>query len=734
LRKRLVWLLAGVAAVVTATEGRAQTKLPAAKPPAAPTRSGSTVEGVTVTGESPQAYRSSIDRRSYGVATDLRSTTGSIGDALRNIPSVEVDVQGNVSLRGDATVTIMIDGKPSGQFRGEGKGQALQNLPADQIERVEVITNPSAAFKPDGAAGIINLITKKSRKPGGSGSVRVNVGTGDRHNAGASGSYNSNRITVSADVGLRHDTQKTSSVDERERLNPATGAFISSRQQFQSLNTVDFRNLRTSVDYDPDARTRISGELRYNRLVVDSPSSNSFGEPDNFTPLTAAFTRDGAFRLERSNAEASATYRYKFAPYDHELVVNLSRERTADDRDGRFDTVIRLPVPAATFENIRSRIIQNETQFKADYSRPLPGEAKLKVGYELEVQDNNYNDFGFRGPTAAGAKPDPSLNNRFLYEQTIHAAYVTYEKAVGDLTLLGGLRLEEVLIDTNQLTTATQDSRDEFSAYPTLHLAYKLSDEQQLTASYSHRVQRPQPQDLNPFRIYQGPLSFREGNPRLDPQETHSLEAGYQYRKNGTFYLATLYYRQTYNGAVDVVRDIGGGILLYRRENLGESRAGGLELVANGKLNPKLSYNVSGNLFWNELDTASLGLAGTRSGFSIGGRANLNWTMTDNDFAQVNATMHGRRLTPQGHTKANAMLNLGYRHKFDDRLSAVVTVQDLLGSFKSVSITDTPALRSRQVFTPRFRSVFVGLTYSFGSDGRKPRDPGFEFGGGGTPG
>ena len=169
MRTSLVWLLASACAF-TATDGQAQARppvaeAPAAKPQAAPGKpaaSEATVEGLTVTAESPTAFRSSIDRRSYGVANDLQTTTGSISDALRNIPSVEVDVQGNVSLRGDPNVTILIDGKPSGLFKGEGAAQALQSLPADQIERVEVITNPSAAFSPDGSAGIINLITKKT--------------------------------------------------------------------------------------------------------------------------------------------------------------------------------------------------------------------------------------------------------------------------------------------------------------------------------------------------------------------------------------------------------------------------------------------------------------------------------------------------------------------------------------------------------------------------------------------
>ena len=744
LRSSLVWLLAG-ASIVTATQAYAQAK-PSAEKPAAPAKPaaakpapgkpaapGATVEGLTVTAESPTAFRSSIDRRSYGVASDLQSTTGSIGDALRNIPSVEVDVQGNVSLRGDTNVTIMIDGKPSGQFQGEGRGQALQSLPADQIERVEVVTNPSAAFKPDGAAGIINLITKKTRKPGGSGSLRTNVGSSGHRNAGASGSYNSNKLTVSGDVGLRRDPQKVIQTDERSRLDPVTGRFIDSRRDTTRSGIIDFRNVRTSVDYDPDAKTRIGGEFRYNQITLSDHIIDSYGEPSPQAAVTTAYDRIGNLKLDRSNGEASANYRRKFTGLDHELVLNLSRERTAETLDRDYATAIRLPASGTLFETFGQRTVQYQTEFKADYTRPMPGEAKLKSGYELEVDDNDYDNFGARGLTPATATPDAALANHFLYKQTINALYATYEKPFGDFTALGGLRLEDVQIDTNQVTIGRRDSNDYFRAYPTLHLAYKLSDSQQLTASYSHRVQRPQPQDLNPFPVIVDPFNIRQGNPKLDPQETHSLEAGYQYRANGTFYLATLYYRQNYNSVVDVVRDLGGGVLLTTRENLGESRAGGLELVANGKLNKKLSYNVSGNVFWNEIDASDLGFADKRSGWALGGRANINWTITDKDFFQINGSLNGKRLTPQGYRKPGGIVNLGYRHKFNDQLSGVVTVQDALDSLKDTQIIDTPTLHDRLVGDPKIRAVFVGLSYSFGGGGRKARDPGFDFGGGGGP-
>jgi len=220
---RLKVLLLAATAILSPGLALAQTApAPAQAPakPAKPADAPTAVEGVTVTSDST-AMRTSIDRRSYSVANDLSAKTGSIADALRNIPSVEVDVQGNVSLRGDPNVTIMIDGKPSSMFNGDGKADALQQLPADQIDRVEVMTNPSAAYRPDGTAGIINLITKQTRKPGATGSVKLNIGPNGRYSTGVSGNRVKGKLTLSGDASYRYDRQESWLEDSRQ--NPVTG-------------------------------------------------------------------------------------------------------------------------------------------------------------------------------------------------------------------------------------------------------------------------------------------------------------------------------------------------------------------------------------------------------------------------------------------------------------------------------------------------------------------------------
>lgn len=641
-------------------------------------------------------------------------------------------MQGNLSLRGDANVTIMIDGKPSGMFKGAGRAMALQQLPADQIDRVEVITNPSAAFDPDGSAGIINLVTKKGRGAGKSGSLRVGFGDQGRRYTVASATYNSSKLAFNADLGLRHEVQKNLGVDLRTIVDPAAGAAIDSLNTSKGRGIPNLVTGHATLDYDLDKTTRLSLAYNHNQNDYAAKVFESFEIGPSGGPLTLRSQRQGNIYFQNQNNEISGGYRKTLPGEDHEFALNLTYEETVQANQRPFSYLFGPPIPAAPFEENRYRSEQDHFLLKAEYKRLLPGDAKLTAGYQLQYDDNSYDNRGQRGPSrAAAAALDPALTDLFLYAQSINSFYATYQRPVGDLTVLAGLRLEAVRLTTEQVNLGRKDSGDELSAYPSLHLSYDLGSGQQLTAAYSHRVQRPSPQDLDPFPMYQDAYTYRAGNPRLRPQQTDSYEVAYQYKKNQAFYLATLYYRDNRNAVTDVYNDLGGGGFVITKQNLGSSRAAGLELATNGRLTPKLTYNASGSFYWNQIDAAGLGFGESRSGTTVQGRANLNWQVTPKDFVQVNGFMTGKRLLPQGFRDGYATMNLGYRHRFDDRVSMMVTVQDVFDSFHFNNRLDTPLLKDRAEQRVSLRGVSLGVTYVFGDIKRAKRDPGFDFGGGG---
>ena len=700
--------------------------------PAAKAKGPTAVPGVTVKGAAAgEGIQAGIDRRSYGVASDLQTSTGSIADALRNIPSVAVDVQGNLSLRGDANVTVMIDGKASGQFRGPGAAQALQALPADQIERVEVITNPSAAFSPDGAAGIINLITKRNRKPGTSGSVRANLGSAGRYNLGASGAYKAGKVSLSGDLTVRHDVFKATIADDRVAVVPGGGGgVVASRNDYGQSGHYDTQTVRLSADYDLDARTRISGEVRGSTSEFSTATTDRLAQSGAFA---AAYERTGGSNTPRDNIAATATVTRRFKGEGHELVASLSRERTSDDRRRTQATVFTLPVARGAFQGFQQETVQDQWRLKADYSRPLAGGATLKAGYDLQVEDHSYDNSGAVGTSAAGAAADPTQTNLFLYKQTVHALYGTYQKTSGRLTVQGGVRLEDVILNLDQATTGQARRRETADLYPTLHLSYRLDERQELTASYSRRVQRPHPPLLNPFRTYDDPNIYRSGNPDLKPQQTAAYEAGYQFKAGGKTYLSTLYYRRNTHGMTQFVTVLDGGALLLSVANLTDSVNAGLELVVSGRLSRKLTYSASSNLYWLRTDASNLGLSERRSGWTGSGRASLNWQATAKDFVQASANLSGKRFLAQGEQDAYGSLNLGYRHSFSDRLSVVATAQDILSTNRDHVVLETGALRERITTVIPIRAAYVGVSYSFGGAGKKAREPGFDFSGGAGP-
>lgn len=732
-------LLATAALVAPAGAAFAQHPAPGGQPPSQPAperrppaERSTTVEGVTVTTEA-NGVRADIDRRSYSMANDLQATSGSVADALRSVPGVQVDVQGNVSLRGDANVTILVDGKPSGIFNGEGRADALMAMPADQIERVEVMTNPSAAFSPEGTGGMINLVTKRVRRANGmrSATVRANVGTDGRYNGGVSGQMIKGPMTLSGDIGIRHDRQFFTLDIDRERYDSGSGVYIPSRQDVDAVGAGDMRSLRGSIDYDLDDKTRVSAEVRHRSIEFESNSDELAEGEDGFGSVVSGYVRAGMNGFERANTGGFVRLRRQFDGAEHDFTGDLSYEHTTGERSSDALTLFTIPVQPDLYEEIRNGFDVDTWRLKLDYNRPMADEAKLKAGSEFEMTSNEFDNRGERGVAPGATAPVPALTNLFLYDQNIQAFYATYQRPFGSLTAQIGLRFEAVQIDINQVTSAITDENSYTGFYPTLHLAYELSDSQQLTASYSRRIQRPGPQDLNPYVVYLDPFNLRAGNPDLDPQITDAFEASWQYRANGSFYLLTAYWREARDGITDVITDLGGGVFLTTRENLAESRSGGIEFIANGKLTPTLSFNVTGNAGWNEIDGSFAPGGRDRDGWTMSGYGQLSWQATPNDFVQVSGHLMGDRLIPQGEIKGGGMLNLGYRHKFSDKLSVVFTAQDVLGTARFEQVLDTPLIRERSRRDMDFQSFYIGFSYTFGQPRRQPER--FDFDSGAVP-
>jgi outer membrane receptor protein involved in Fe transport len=671
------------------------------------------------------------DRVSFSIANDLQAQTGTLADALRAVPGVEVDLQGRVSLRGDPGVTILIDGRPSAMLRGDNRGDVLLSMPAAQIERVEVMTNPSAALSPEGSAGVINLVTRKARKDTRSATARATLGTHGRGALSLGGALSSGPATATADLGYRRFTADGRAVQQRSRLDPATGAFVDSRLDSRLESVMSSRTARIALDYDLDKKNRLSTELSYREARGRVDRAERF-----VSPLPgASYDRASDMALAQRGFDGRVSWRRTLPGKDHELTADLEAERGRLRRE--LDGVTAFAGGPSLAERIRNAGERGDYSAKLDYKRPLGRDGSLNLGYEGSLGRSDFDYSGARGPAGGALAPVPGLTDRFGYDLDVHAFYGTWRFALGKVDTQAGLRLEQAETRIDQVTDAVRVDNAYFRAYPTLHLGLPLSKTDQLKASYSRRIQRPSAQDLNPYTLYVDPQNLRRGNPLLRPEVTDSLELAWQHRKGPAFYSLTAFHRRSGGGVTDLIEDLGGGIFLTTRANLATARRTGAELIANGRFTKTLAYNGSATFVWTRIDLRPGGLPAPRSAATATVRANLNWQPTPKDFFQLNAVYAGRQLLPQGYRQSSGILNLGYRRKVSDRLSLLLTGQDVLASARQVAVFRTPTLRDRVSQTGAGRVILAGLAVNFGgaTGKRKPQEPGFDFqqGAGETP-
>ena len=739
-------LLVGASLAATSGAAMAQTPAPQQTPAPAPAATAQTppaqdpdaqppaedeaaaLDDVVVTAQ-PNEVRTSIDSISYSLANDLQATTGTLAEALRNVPSVEVDPDGNVSLRGDANVTILVDGRPSTQFNGPSRGQMVQQIPASQYARIEVMTNPSAAYSPEGSGGVINLISRPNAPRVGAtttGSIRVNIGDNGRYNFGGSIAHVIGKTTLSADIGVRHDAFLQDVERLRTRFDAGSGRFLESRQSQDINGDSDNVFVRFAAEHNLNDKTQLTGEVRHVDVESFADAVELFEADAAGGGLATAYTRNsyGGFAGKFSGGSARVLRRFNDQGHEWSNEVRYDRNRFVFGFDTEVD--MRIPASPLSYETIENRNRQNQIGFTSAYVRPMADGGRLRAGYELQAVNLELENFVARGPNPNALIIDPIVSNEFHVDQQVHALYATFERPFGE-TLSGqfGLRLEQANIDLDQVTTNIQASNDYFRAYPTMHLQYTINEGETLRGSYSRRIQRPGPQDLNPFLTYQDNFNYRAGNPDLLPQETDSFELTWQKRVAPAFYQATLYYRDTADAFTPVTTDLGNGIFLTRPQNLGSSRSMGLELVANGQLHSTLRYNASINAFRQEIDAAGIPGAVDSEGESVGGRVTLNWQPTEVDFVQLSSIWTGDQLLAQGVREQATLVNFGYRRKINQDWSFQATVRDIFDEFGSTTTIQTPTFTDRTSQTFGGRAAYIGLTWSFGSGQRRPEQ--FDF-------
>jgi outer membrane receptor protein involved in Fe transport len=640
---------------------------------------------VVVTGERPQMdYK--IDRKVIYVESNVTAIGGTAVDVLENTPSIQTDIEGNVTLRGSSNFTVLVDNRPSVL---EGS-EALQQIPASTIERIEIITNPSAKYDPDGTAGIINVILKEQKRRGLNGLVDLSYGRFNQYSADALLNYRVNKFNFFAGFELQNRAQRGQGISRRESYLNDTTIFLNSEENGKFGGKGN--EFRAGIEFMPDKNNLISIEGNYDTRGFGRTSNSEY---HTYTlPMTSDtyYLQDNISKRDGSSYSLNLNYDRSFGSPDHKLQATVY---FSNENDGSVEKLTDTgtdpdwnPNDPQPFKQ-RATESGSETEFRiiADYFRPVGAAGKLEAGYQLRYESENtdyhYDEFDYSVNDWINFT---DRNNKFSLMRNIQAAYAIFGTSTKIVDFQVGLRAEYTDRVLSQLALDQKYQIHRIDFFPSAYITKKLPFEQQLQLSYSRRINRPRTFFLDPFPSYQDPLNIRIGNPKLEPEYVDSYEFNYQKMNKSTSITAELYYRQTNNmmSRVSYLRD--DNVMISTMDNIGKDHSFGTEIMFTA--DPWKWWNISltGTLFRYWIKGEIEGETVNQMTNTWNARFNNNFKLKWKTRIQLMAFYNAPSVTAQGERGGSFMVNGGVRQDFlKNKFTAAFQIRDI---FRTMHMTD----------------------------------------------
>jgi len=649
-----------------------------------------------------------LDKRIFNVGQDLSSTGASALEVLNNVPSVTVNIEGQIQLRGAGGVQILINGKPS-VLASEG-GNALGTLTADMIESVEVITNPSAKYDAEGTSGIINIVLKKEEKRGINGSVTVNTGVPNNHSLGFSLNKRTEKFNLFSQFGVGYRTFP----EKFKGFNNNTANATRINNYGEGDKNESFVNLILGADYHIDDNNVLSltGNFAYEWETENSLSNFSLINAGN--TVLSAWTRDEETSATNPKWQFEMQYKKDFSDKkDHFLLISALGNSFAKDQSSQFNNIPEFGESAQNNQQqTRTDFGQADYTFKADYTQPFGEEITLEAGGQYLINDVN-NDYAISDWEDDQWVDIPELSNTFLFKQKVLGIYSTgsYEGEKAGIKL--GLRMENTDLFTMLQESEQENSRNFTNLFPTLHTSYKMRDNFSLQAGYSRRISRPRLWDLNPFYNIRNNFSIRTGNPNLLPELTDSYEITgiFDHRM---FSLSSSVYHRYITSTVENVITFEDNVAISMPMNIGTNKATGLEV--NGKYTPLDWLSLNGDFNYNYFQREGT-FESTDFDFSADQWSARLTSKIDlpADFAlELVGNYQSRFQTFQRLMSGYALADIGVRKKvLKGKVILNLSVRDAFASriFESETVQQS---FSQYSYRMRGRFVTFGLSYGFG--------------------
>jgi len=692
-----------------------------------------------------------IDRKVFRVGDDLNSAGSNATELLRNVPSIDVDIDGNLSLRGSGNVTILIDGRPSG-MTGSATQSLLEQLPASSIDRVEIITSPTAKYDPEGVAGILNIILKKDKLEGKNGQVSVTWGTNENHSGSFNGNIRGQKLNFSLNAGWNQRVGFRSGNSLRQQS--FGGELAGSYDSLSVLNSTSISdnlrsswNLKTGLDWTPSSQTTWNIGVRTNQ-----GSNSGIEDVVNLetwsTDALGGFTRYGL--SERINASTDLDLGYEHKYGERHVLQAFARwsQQTSTSHDSLWqDLPSTLPDPAyLSNANLNDGGSWNAT-LQVDYEKPLDNDGKFELGYKTILRESNEDQQFWQRDT---------LDNPFTqaydfrYREDIHAAYATWGRKFGAWGIQVGGR-GEVVYTTAQLQGDSADIaaalaqlggteatfvNDYTSFYPSTNLSYTVDDRNQWVLSYNRRVNRPRGRQVNPFVDNADPRNLRYGNPFLLPEYTDGLEFGHQLTTKALSITTSLFYKTTRDVIRRFIEVDDAGIAYRTYVNLARQSNSGLEVVAMWRKGRSLQLRLNGSVYYQNTDGSNLapdlgnnGFQGS-AGYQVSALVKGDWKVQLN--GRFRAPSQYTQGTFQGYITHSAAVS---RDFYDDKLRASLRVSDIFDQQQWSYTSEGRDFFQDGTFKRQSRFVYASLTWSFGKlePGQQKRGRGgYDRGSGGS--
>jgi len=665
-----------------------------------------------------------LDKKVFNIGKDLSIRGGNASDVLGNVPSVQVDVEGTVSLRGNENVTILIDGRPSALV-GLNGAEALRQIPAEAIEKVEVITSPSARYDAEGTAGILNIILRKNKLTGFNGSLQLDLGYPERFGTAFNANWRTKKWNLFTNTGFRYNETPGNALSESNFLSSnAQNALVVEQRNFGRLGRSIFTSF--GAEYYLSQNSSIIGNIVFNGGNDDDVNTNDIDRIDANGNINEATFRTEAEGEDENRLQYTLDYVNTFDGKGKKLSINLQYSTEMEDILNNITEIDTQTNILNDLEQVIEEQNEDRALLQIDYVHPVGENIQYEAGYRGNYRDI-FNSFYLAerqvfpdGPLV----PDAGLNNSFNYEEFVNAAYFQYGQKFNKISFLGGLRYEYTTTEIVQQTSTTSSKRNYGNLFPTVNLGYEFRDGENMTLGYNRRIRRPRGRNLNPFPSRSSEANIYTGNVNLNPVITDAFDIGYLKRWDKFTISTSLYYNISNDNWERIQEDTGdvtdNGDPITRRfpVNLSTQERLGLEFTLNYRPFKIWNINSDFNLFrvttdgdyTNPTTNVTQSFDFENTAFFI--RLNQKITLPGKTDLQINTNYRGPSQNAQTKSQGVFSMNLAAsKDLFNEKASISLNFSDVFNSRISRRTTNIPGFLNQysefQWREPQFRVSFV---------------------------